>query len=259
MQSVTLKPGLCRSFDNGGVSFHIQWEICNHLNNWPMDVQSLWGNGNLHCSWMVRCCEILFCQSTIVRGFLIGTEGGRQGEGDVGRQGRRILLSLGEFMFDSWHTVLLLFWKYTKFATDWYVTWPSIETFIFQPHRDMLSWRGFSVGFEHMVLIFFWKYIEFAIDWYIIWPHLGNLIFHPMESPRALFCTDRIFLLILSIWFSYFSETTYWLVDAIIYDYIRELWFFTLWGAPRSAFLPPGAYPQLCFDYLPYFFLIILV
>ena len=55
------------------------------------------------------CCEILFCQSTIVRGFLIGTEGGRQGEGDVGGQGRRILLSLGEFMFDSWHTVLLLF------------------------------------------------------------------------------------------------------------------------------------------------------
>ena len=45
MENVNLKPGLGDSFDTGGVSFHIQSELCNHLNKWPMDVPSLWGNG----------------------------------------------------------------------------------------------------------------------------------------------------------------------------------------------------------------------
>ena len=96
----------------------------------------------------------------------------------------------------------------------------------------MLSWGKFSVGFKHMVLIFFRKYITFAIDWNIIWLYLENLIFPTVGSSWGHFWPEGDFLLILSIWFLYFSESIYnfQLID-ILCDYIWELWFFTLWGA----------------------------
>ena len=55
---------------------------------------------------------------------------GREAERkDFDGLGRGILLSLGEYVFYFWYNVFLLFSKYTKFVTNWYVTWPSMETF----------------------------------------------------------------------------------------------------------------------------------
>ena len=73
--------------------------------------------------------------------------------------------------------------------------------------KAILPRGGFSVDFEHMVLIFFWKNIKFAIDWYI-WPYLENIFFQPMGSAQGLFCLEGVLLLILSIWFLHFSEST---------------------------------------------------
>ena len=77
------------------------------------------------------CYEISVYHSAILRRILNGTYGGRQGKRDVSKQRRGILLWLREFVFDFWHTVLPLFLKYTQFETNWYVTWSSMETFIF--------------------------------------------------------------------------------------------------------------------------------
>ena len=129
-----------------------------------------------------------------------GREAGRKGCGQTRKENFAII---GRFVFGFWITVLLLFWKYTKFSTDWYVRWPPLT----RSKGAMLLWGGFSVGFLFTVLTFFWKYIKFAITWYIIWLYFENLIFHHMGSPRRLFCPEGVCLLILSIWFLYFSES----------------------------------------------------
>ena len=73
---------------------------------------------------------------------------------------------------------------------------------------DIYPEGGFPLILSIQFLYFFRKNTKFSIDWYITWSSLENLIFHPMGSPQGIFCLEEVFLLILSIWSLYFSEST---------------------------------------------------
>ena len=86
----------CHNFDNGGVSLHMKWEMCNHLNDWAMDNQSLQGNGHLNRWWGILKSRSINLPSR----FLTGMEVVRQGERNAPRQGR--------FCYD-WGSLCLIF------------------------------------------------------------------------------------------------------------------------------------------------------
>ena len=79
--------------------------------------------------------------------------------------------------------------------------------------------------------------------------------FSPYGEPPEAILSGGSFLLISSIWFLYFSESTKKNCNRLIY-YLNIFGnFFAKWGAPRGAFLHLFCtYAKLCFDCLPYFF-----
>ena len=119
MRSVTLKPDLCHSFDNS-VSFHIQWDICDHLNNWLMVVQTLCGNR--------LCC--------LHGDFLRVSTNGYTLLKVNNIYNRYIYI----YIYITWR--YLVFWEYgsyiflklyIKCATDWCIRRIYLGTFIFHP------------------------------------------------------------------------------------------------------------------------------
>ena len=125
-------------------------------------MQSLWGNGHLHCSSMVRCCEIFSLSVYHLNRTLIGS----------------LCLTFGKQFFYFSENTQNLQPIHRKLDPVW-------KTSYFIPSQDPRWPCCPEGGFEFMVLIFFWKYIKFAIDWYIIWVCLGTLILHPMGSPQG--------------------------------------------------------------------------
>ena len=205
---------------------------------------------------MVSCCKISVYQSIILRGFLIGTEGGRQGEWDAGRQGSGNFAMFGRvcvwFLAQLFHlsegTENLQpidmqhdpVWKPSYFF-PWQDPWG-----LCCPEGGFFRvWAQVSYIFLKVCKICNWSI------WSVIQPYLENLIFRPMGSSSGLFCSEGVFC-----WFWEYGSCMFLKVHKICnrlicYMTIFENFNFHPMGSPRETFFcPQGTMHRCCNNFM---------